>query len=206
MAEPDYIENIKDIRSIMERSTKFISLSGLSGIAAGLVGIVASVLAVQKLGHLVFEPHIFALIEKSPGMKKYFLILFSVALAVALFLSSYFTLRKARKNKLKIWDNTSRRFLFNMFFPLATGGAFIMAMLYHGNYSFICAVMLIFYGMSLLNASKYANDEIRYLGILEVSVGIAALFFTGCGLLLWGIGFGVLNAVYGIIMYVKYEK
>ncbi|MCP4346087.1 MAG: hypothetical protein GY795_11255 [Desulfobacterales bacterium] len=206
MAKTDYIENIKEIRSIMERSTKFISLSGLSGIAAGLVGIIAAGLAMQKLGSLILEPDVFALIEKSPGMKNYFLILFSITFGAALFLSFFFTLRKARKNSLKIWDNTSRRFLFNMFFPLAAGGAFVMAMLYHGIYSLICAVMLIFYGVSLLNASKYTNDEIRYLGILEVVAGIAASFFIGYGLVLWGIGFGVLNAVYGIIMYVKYEK
>ena len=41
----DYIKDISEIRSIMERSSRFISLSGLSGVMAGLYALVASYLA-----------------------------------------------------------------------------------------------------------------------------------------------------------------
>ena len=44
-----HLEDLQQIRSIMERSTTFISLSGLSGISAGLFGLIGAALAYLKL-------------------------------------------------------------------------------------------------------------------------------------------------------------
>ncbi|MCK5705545.1 MAG: hypothetical protein KAI29_30555, partial [Cyclobacteriaceae bacterium] len=41
----DYLEDISEIRNIMERSSNFISLSGLSGIMAGIYALIGSFIA-----------------------------------------------------------------------------------------------------------------------------------------------------------------
>lgn len=95
-----------------------------------------------------------------------------------------------------------------MLVPLATGGAFCLALLFHGQgmVLLICPVMLIFYGLALVGSSKFTLHDIKYLGYLELCLGIAASFFLGYGILLWAMGFGFLHVVYGAIMWYKYER
>jgi hypothetical protein len=206
MEKSDYVENIREIRHIMEQSAKFVSLDGLSGVAAGTVGIIATLIAALKLGGFVIDAGLFYEIGDKAGLKVFFLIWGIAALTAALAVSYHFTARKAKKHGLKMWDNTSRRFFFNLFFPLSMGGLFVAAMIYHGVYGFLFPAMLLFYGLALLNASKYSRSEIRYLGILTGILGILAAFSPPYGLIFWGTGFGILNGIYGFVMYVKYEK
>lgn len=41
----NYIDDLKEIRSMMEKSSRFISLSGLSGVSAGIVALAGAVMA-----------------------------------------------------------------------------------------------------------------------------------------------------------------
>jgi hypothetical protein len=66
--------------------------------------------------------------------------------------------------------------------------------------------MLIFYGMALLNGSKYTYHEIRALGILEVLLGLIASMNLGHGLLFWALGFGVLHIIYGVLVWYRHER
>ena len=77
---------------------------------------------------------------------------------------------------------------------------------YHQLFQFIPSLMLVFYGMALLNASKFSIDTIWYLAVLELILGIVAAFFVDAGLWFWMIGFGILHIVYGFIIYYKYEQ
>jgi len=70
----------------------------------------------------------------------------------------------------------------------------------------IAPVMLVFYGLALINASKYTLNDIRYLGYAETVIGLIACFFVDYGLLAWTIGFGALHIIYGLMMFYKYEK
>ncbi len=194
-------EDLREIRSIMERSTKFISLSGLSGILAGIAGLIAVVFAIIKLNTCMLSSEVILSIRGQIGLQLYFLFLGLFTLSAAIFCAVFFTIKKARQKGLAVWDKTSQRFLFNLFLPLITGGIFILAMALNGYFDLICASMLIFFGLSLINASKYTHDEILYLGILEIVLGLAASFFSQYGILLWGIGFGVLNIIYGSLMF-----
>ena len=105
-----------------------------------------------------------------------------------------------------IWNGASQRFLLNVMIPLIAGGVFIIALLLRGEIELLVPACLIFYGMSLLNAGNYTFSDIRFLGILEMLVGVLALMYPGMGLLFWAIGFGVLHIIYGVIMYFKYER
>ena len=104
-----------------------------------------------------------------------------------------------------MWDATSRRLLTSFAIPLIAGGIFCLAMLFHGMFVFIAPATLIFYGLALVNASKYTFTDVQYLGYLEILLGLISLFFLGWGLLFWTIGFGVLHIVYGLVMHRKYK-
>lgn len=203
----DRLKDISEIRSLMEQSSKFLSLSGLSGISAGSVGLVAAGIAewtILRSGTPTSG-------GASPGMDKGSLIAFFIITAIltliaALGLAAFFSIRMARKKGLPVWTKTAKSLVLNLFVPLSAGGAFCFILLYHNLVFLIAPSMLIFYGLALFNTSKYTLDEIRYLGIIEICLGLIASIWTQFGLVFWGIGFGALHIIYGTLMYFKYEK
>ena len=90
--------------------------------------------------------------------------------------------------------------------PLTAGGIFIVILLMRGFYDIVAPASLLFYGLALINASKYTLSDVRYLGMCEVVLGLMAAFFAGYGLIFWAMGFGVLHVFYGVSMYIKYER
>lgn len=205
MEPKNYNEDLTHIRNMMERSSRFISLSGLSGVVAGLSALLGSVYVYyvfQREGINYFDGdrNVF-----HPRLVKE-LIFIGIAIALIAFLSGYFfTSRKSKANNLKIWDQTTKRFLFNLAVPLITGGFFCVGLLYHHLFVLISPATLIFYGLALVNAEKYTLTDIKYLGYCEIILGLASLFFLGWGLVFWAFGFGILHIVYGIVMYKKYK-
>ncbi len=204
----DSLQDIKDIRRIMERSSRFISLSGLSGIAAGACALVGVYFGNKILGEYYgsYNSKGFFSGDDFSHLKIKMVLLAAVVFAVAFVSSFYLTWRKAKKQGLPIWDRTSKRLAINMLIPLLAGGAFIMGMLRYDAWLFVAPASLVFYGLALVNASKYTLTDIRYLGFCEIILGLVNMFFPGEGLLFWAIGFGVLHIIYGAIMWVKYEK
>jgi hypothetical protein len=200
--EKEHLQALNDIRSMMERSSRFISLSGLSGVFAGLFALGGAYIGAKYIEHVdeiewsynrngVIAFYVFDAL----------LVLFaSVAVGILL------TIRNSKKRGIKIWDNTAKRMLINLMIPLVSGGLFCIALLYHGVIGLVAPATLIFYGLALINASKYTFNDIRYLGICEIILGVISSFFIGYGLLCWAIGFGVLHIVYGAVMYFKYER
>lgn len=185
---------------MMEKSSKFISLSGLSGILAGITAILGAAFAYFYL-------------LRDPSMTDYnrmqeLMILLGVALVV-LFISIsfgiYFSWRKAKKEKQDLFNKVTMRTLYNLSIPLVAGGVFCLILLLQGDVRMVIAGTLIFYGIALVNASKYTFDEIHYLGITEIILGIAAALTARYGILFWTIGFGVCHIIYGFLMYRKYD-
>ncbi|HEV7780969.1 MAG TPA: hypothetical protein VGO58_06865 [Chitinophagaceae bacterium] len=204
----DSLQDIKDIRRIMERSSRFISLSGLSGIAAGACALVGTFIAFGMLDNY-YGPYNSSGFFSGDAFSKLKIKLLVVAIATfALAFSSsfYLTWRKAKKMGQPIWDLTSRRLAWNMIIPLVSGGLFILGMLRYNAWLFVSPACLIFYGLALVNASKYTFTDIRYLGYCEIILGLVNMLMPGYGLWFWAVGFGVLHIVYGIIMWWKYER
>ena len=202
----DQLEALHEIRNIMDRSSRFISLSGLSGVFAGLSALIGS--AVVKW---YFSQHNINYYQDLGSNLTHENILFLLAIAITILVfafctAAYFTVRNARKKKQGIWDNQSRRLLLNLAIPLAAGGAFCAILIYHHILFLVAPAMLIFYGLALLNGSKYTLSDIRYLGIFEIVLGLFASIFAGYGLTLWTVGFGMLHIVYGALVYFKYER
>ena len=206
-----HLDHLSEIRSIMEQSTKFISLSGLSGVAAGICALIGSFAAYNYLKIDFLDNRYYDLAYDNNGnLNNSFFIFFvlngALVLIFALGSGLFFTLRKAKKKNQKVWNSTSKRLLFHLAVPLLAGGAFCLVLFYHGIFGLIAPATLVFYGLALLNAGKYTLHDIQFLGITEIILGIIASIYIGYGLLFWAFGFGVLHIVYGVVMYWKYDK
>src|SRR6188474_2933759 len=201
------LETLQDIKRLMERSSRFISLSGLSGIAAGICALAGAWFANKELApyygnHRVRGDFLDGYEgEDFPQLKFRLLVIAAAVLVAALVSAFYFTWRKARHNKLPVWDLTARRLTINMLIPLVTGGLFILAMYQYNEWKFISPACLIFYGLALVNASKYTLTDVRYLGLLQILLGLINTQYVGYGLYFWAVGFGVLHIIYGFVMW-----
>ena len=208
-SESKQIQDLQEIKNLMERSSRFLSLSGLSGISAGIVALAgaAGAYVILDWGRIKYDTrlHLLQPVHFENILLPLMILGISV-LVLALALGLFFSWRKAKKNNFKMWDHTTKRLLINLLIPLVSGGFFSLLLIYRSDISLLASVTLIFYGLALVNASKYTLDEIRYLGISEIILGMLAGIFINFGLFFWAIGFGVLHIVYGALMYYRYER
>lgn len=194
------LDDLKAIREMMEKSTKFLSLSGLSGVLAGITAIFGAAFAWFYL-------------LKDPAATNYsrfseMLILLAdalIVLALSISFGIYFSWKKARKNNQKLNNKTTWKTLYHLGLPLLTGGVFSLVFLLRGNIEMVASSTLIFYGLALVNVSKFTYPEIHYLGITEIILGLLAAIFLFKGILFWTIGFGLCHIIYGLVMYLKYD-
>jgi len=206
-SEEKYIKDITEIRSMMERSTKFLSLSGLSGIMAGIYALVGAYVA-YRLFYVDNGSLLYNIIDRQEMTREVenLIILALVILVLAIGTAIILSLKKSKKDGEKIWNSAARRVVINMAIPLVAGGIFILILLSKGLFGFLAPATLLFYGLALVNASKFTFEEIKSLGIVQIILGLLASYFIEYGLLFWALGFGLMHIVYGIVMHLKYEK
>lgn len=209
--QQEQLDSIKAIRSMMERSSRFLSLSGLAGVIVGLMAIAGVLIAYAILGLSIDQPGYYNKLKDTDGglnntIFRFLLIELVLLLIVALATAIFLSMRKATAKAIPIWDATAKRLVINMAVPLLTGALFCIILLYHGYINLIIPSTLLFYGLSILNASKYTLHDIRSLGVIEIILGLMASVFVDYGLLFWAFGFGVLHIVYGLYIYFKYEQ
>jgi hypothetical protein len=202
--ETTSLDTLTDIKKMMEKSSRFISLSGWSGIVAGVCALAGSFFIRRTLAGAYENNQLDVANEEGLKMS---LILIAVGVFVSAFLAAFlFTLFRSRRQGTPIWGTTAKRLLWNTMLPMVVGGLVILHLLNTKNYSLIAPYTLIFYGLALINGSKYTLGEIRYLGYLEIILGLFSLWFPYHWLLWWTIGFGALHIIYGLMMWWKYER
>lgn len=202
----EYEKDLASIRTMMERSAKFISLSGMSGVLAGVYALLGATAAYFITYYPVspFNYRIYSIQEPDTLWK--LLVLAAVVLTASITTGIWFSNRKAKKHDTKLWNSTSKNLMINMAIPLITGGIFILILLSNGHFGLAAPACLIFYGLALIQGSSNMYDEIRYLGFSEIILGLIGAILPGYGLIFWAIGFGVLHIIYGAIMYNKYDR
>ncbi len=204
--KPDPIHQLTEIKNMMEKSSRFLSLSGLSGVSAGIVALVGAYLAYRAMGQTpVYDVDASQMDMKKIIRSELFLIALGT-LSFAKLLIFLFTYRKSRMLKLPVWTSATRRLIYNLAIPLVAGGLFLLKVVDLGYWGLIAPGCLLFYGLSLVNASRYTIGDIRILGLIEIGLGILNLLFIGQGLLFWTLGFGLAHIAYGIYMWNKYDK
>ncbi len=204
-ARPEEI--VKDIRQLMEKSSRFLSLSGWSGIAAGICALTGAFIVSQKLGSWELKDYLSGnLLQKNTGIESQLYLVAAGTFVLAFMTAFFFTWLRSKKTNIPLWGLTARRLMWAVALPILTGAVFLFRMNQLEQYELIAPGCLIFYGLALLNASKFTLAEIRWLGYGELLLGFINCWFTGYGLYFWAAGFGVLHIVYGIVMWFRYEK
>lgn len=202
---PDYQRDLASIREAMERSVKFLSLSGLSGVWAGLYALAGAMVAY----YLIYYPGVpygFPSGLLAPGAAWLLAAVAALVLVMSVATAFIMSWRKAKRLGVGVWNRTSRDLLTSLLIPLVAGGVFILALLYHLDVERVASASLIFYGFALLNASRLTVSEIRYLALSEIVIGLFAAFWPEYSLLAWAVGFGLLHVVYGSIMHYRYDS
>ena len=203
------LDTIDEIKELMERSSQFRSIGGMSGIAAGIVAITGAVILSLYLKVGLFE-HASGIILTGRGQEPAsirFIILLALAVFIlAAVLAVFLTSRNAKRKNLEFWGKPAHRVFINLFIFLLTGGIFCGILLHYGIYFLIVPSMLVFYGLALINVSKFTLNEVAQLGILEIVLGIVAAVIPVYPLLMWFIGFGILHLIYGVFVFIKYER
>ncbi len=202
----EYEKDLASIRSMMERSGKFISLSGMSGILSGLYALAGAGAAyfVMQYPNSPLRYWQDPVGEETTLLK--LVLIASLVLIISISTGLWLSHRKAKKSGTKLWNATSRQLFVNLAIPLCTGGLFILVILFTGHFGIAAPASLVFYGLALIQGSANTYDEVRYLGFLEIILGLISAMFPGYGLVFWAVGFGVLHIVYGAIMYNKYDR
>lgn len=215
MTKTGHDQDLAHIRGLMERSTRFLSLSGLSGVFAGLVALAGALIAQERYEELLMSAGDVGL-RSAGGDPRHFqaqlmatmwdlVLLAALVLVLAIAGASWFTWRRAKRTGQGVWDPSAKRLAWNLALPLVAGGLFCLSMLWNGNVALVAPATLVFYGLALLNASKYTLDEVRWLALSEVVLGLSATCWLGAGLLFWALGFGVLHILYGGLMWYRHE-
>ena len=206
MEEKDYLKDIQDIKSMMAQSSRFISLSGLSGVLAGIYSLIGAWFAYRTIYFDTSTSGNYKNLIISEDAIYKLVFIAGAVLLLSLFTGVFLSQRKAIKQKESIWNQTSKRLVINFSIPLATGGVFILYLIEKDILGLVAPLTLIFYGLACVNASKYTIGDVRYLGLIQIVLGLLSLWFLGYGLLFWTLGFGVGHILYGSIMYFKYDR
>jgi hypothetical protein len=199
-------DELAAIKSMMERSTRFLSLSGFSGILAGIYALAASGMAWYWI---YFPNSSWSAGTESLSFKDLLnrMLVLGLGTLIAAVGSAYLlSKKKGAGNAQPFWSPASKRFLQSLFLPVALGGFFCFALLHESAFELIPAAMLLFYGIGLVQSAQFTLGEIKNLGITQVILGLLAAFFPEYGLLCWALGFGLFHVIYGTLMYFRHER
>ncbi len=204
MKEKEIQDELTSIRSLMERSSKFISLSGLAGVLAGIYALIGAgiVFYLMHWGIDYSNVPFLHLVNILPAIIITALAVLILSIATGVYLSY----KKAGRRGQSIWGSASKQVLFNMSVPLVTGGFLMLICLHRGYFGIIAPVSLIFYGLALIGASNFTFSDVKYLGLCQILTGLITAMLPGYGLVFWALGFGVLHIIYGSVMYLKYDR
>jgi hypothetical protein len=196
MSTEEYLKDITEIKDMMNKSSRFFSLSGLSGIMAGIYALIGAAVAyylvsISGRNYLILDGKIFNYI---------LLNLVAVAL-LSIITAIILSITKAKKNNETLWNSASKRLLTAFLIPLITGGIYIIIKISSHHYGLTGSLMLIFYGLALVNASKYTIGNVKYLGYIEIVLGLVCALYPGYGFWFWVLGFGVMHIIYGSLIY-----
>ena len=204
MDNKDALKELRDIRTMMERSSRFQSVSGWGILAVGVMALVAAWVADGLFNGgtngwftTLYGDTAYLWAHKTQIAVFGSLILVAVC-GTTVFLSSFLMAR--RKNIPFIFDATLRRVIFNLSIPLLAGGVLCLALVLQGHYGLTSSIMLVFYGLALVNCHHFSLPMLGGLGYAELLLGLADCFVATHALLFWAIGFGVLHIALGIYL------
>jgi hypothetical protein len=195
---------IQEMRNMMDQATRFKSISGLSGMIAGILCLFSLYIINLFSGISPWEANAFdrLWVMDQALVCSVFLGLLVGSISIGYYMAS----RNASHSGKYAWGGSARRLATSLAIPVLVGGVFAMLLIQVGLVALAAPVTLLFYGMGLLSASKFTLDAVRTVGLIFIGLGLLATGFLPYGLLFWALGFGFVHIVYGLIIYIQYER
>ncbi|MFK8060597.1 MAG: hypothetical protein AB8B78_10950 [Polaribacter sp.] len=196
MSQKDYLRDISEIKTLMSKSSKFISLSGLSGILAGVYSLLGA-------GYYFFG-------IKSEDDFSSSIIPITVIVLIVFFATTittvFFTSKRSKITGEKIWGDSTKNLIVSFSTTFYIGVICILILYFKEEYTYLLALLILFYGIAIINASRHTNVIIQPLGFIEVVIGLLCIIYPEFSLWFCILGFGIIHIIYGSIFYFKYDK
>lgn len=198
MEHENHLQNLNELKRILAKNTRFLSFSGLSGIIAGALALIGLWLFVELAYSDIKLSH-----------ENYFLLGLSIGLSIiilAIGCGIVLTRRRIKKEGTKVNQAVVKNTLIHILLPIVAGGITCLILAYQGQYTYVPALMLLFYGIGLFNGSQFSFDDLKYMGLRFISLGILTLLMPQWSMWTWGVGFGLFHILYGLRIYFKHER
>jgi hypothetical protein len=186
----------------MQQNINPFSLKRYSGILIGLYG-----LAVVYLINILTsgEQSGIELVSQLPLL---FLQIGVTVIALVFIVISLVTLwirakRTVRKNDQKLWSIFTRKIRWQTLISLLIILIIIIMISNIGYFSLTTPLSLFFYGLFLLNLSRFSSIGLRYLSLAEIILAITSYFIYDKEIIFLALGFGFLPILYGIATFIK---
>jgi len=188
-------ENLRVIRQTMERSTKYSTLSGLSGILIGLSAIV-SVIATSRILHARYHAHQ-PLQSAYPSLG----VLWLCELALAVGIEFACNKRRARYVGKRVASPLGAHIIVAAL-PAFVGALALTAFFaLHGLAALVWGIWMLTYGLAICAVGLFSVRPVSYLGSAFVLAGAVTLLLpTQLQLFMMGLTFGGFHIVYGALM------
>ena len=192
------VQDLAEIRHLMESSSRYLSLSGWAGIWAGLFALIGSFIGYTKIQSGYRMYHSDLIFELLP---------LAIAVLILSVLVGVFTShRKAKRDNNALFNSASKKLIFKFGSILIIGGLFGLLLIYRGMFDLVGASTLLFYGLAILSVHHLTYSSVKYLGYYFVLLGLISMANPGWGIYLWPLGFGIGHIVYGILFLTKEQK
>lgn len=180
-------ENLRVIRALMERSTKYSTFSGVSGVVAGLASIVGCIVT-RSLGP---DP------ARFPAA---FLVIWTAVIIVAVGADFVLMKRRAARVGKHVISRLGKQMVMASAPGLGAGAVLTLYMLQHNMLGDIYPFWMLAYGIAVAATGLFSQREVSILGAAFLITGAATLFAPGIGLEMMAATFGGFHIVYGLAM------
>lgn len=200
MSSNQYSEDIAHIRSMMERSSRFISLSGWAGILPGIFALSGLSLAIWFIQNSKTTGLYNDGIDNTSPLAIQLVLTAFVVLALSVFSSWYTCMRKAKAEHQSTWTPAIQNMLVYFSIPLLAGAVVAGWVYAKEDWGLMAPVILSFYGLALIQASHFTLKSVYWLGLIEIALALLS-GIPGWGIPILAIGFGLLHVIYGMLQF-----
>ena len=176
-------DDLRFIRSAMERASAFTSISGWGQFAIGITA-------------LIVVP-----IARAQTNADRWVTLWLGEAAVAMAIGVWSAAVKSRRLGVPLFGTTGQRFMLAFATPAAAGIALTAALVQAQALALLPGMWLLLYGAAVAGGGAFSVRIVPVMGAAFMAVGAAALFTPAAWGDLWlGLGFGLVHVVFGIII------
>jgi hypothetical protein len=180
-------DNLRFIRTAMERASSFTAVPGWGGAAMGATALLAAGLSLTA--------------STSKGWLAVWLVEAVLAFPIGLIAIAH----KARRTSTPLFAGPARRFFLTFSPPVVAGAILTAALVRSGQFGQLPAVWLLLYGAAVVCGGAYSVRPVPLMGLLFMALGAAAFGSPeSWGTAYLAAGFGGLQIAFGILIARRY--